>query len=165
VNAGGQAFWRRLRIVPFDNTVPEERRVEDLQGILAREHGAAVLAWIVAGAAAYFAGGLATPDSVRAATGEYEHNQDTVSRFVEECCHVGGAPHVQIRMSALREVYERWCHSEGVTPVTAIALGKTLRARFGVTDTRSSSTKFYVGIAPLVDEETVTEPDRRDPAW
>lgn len=31
VNGGGHSFWRRLRIVPFVNTVPEHRRVEDLQ--------------------------------------------------------------------------------------------------------------------------------------
>lgn len=163
VNSGGHAFWRRLRIVPFDNIVPEDKRVEDLQGILARDHGPAVLAWIVAGAAAYFAGGLATPRVVLAATDEYEHNQDTVSRFVEECCHIGGAPHVQIQMSSMREAYERWCHAEGVTAVSAIALGKALRARFGVTDSKGTSgRRLYVGIGLVADEETATGFGRKD---
>jgi putative DNA primase/helicase len=162
VSAGGHSFWRRLRIVPFDHTVPEERRVEDLQGILAREHGPAVLAWIVAGARAYLAGGLDTPRTVLAATDEYENDQNTVTRFVEERCHVGGGSQVKIRMSALREAYETWCHAESVTPVTAKSLGMTLRSKFGVTDGKSNGHKLYVGIGLAATDETDPAFGRQD---
>jgi P4 family phage/plasmid primase-like protien len=114
VNGGGHSFWRRLRIVPFVNTVPEHKRVDDLQGILAAEHGPAVLAWIVAGAASYFSGGLREPQSIKDATAEYAHEQDTVSRFVEDVCHLGGGSEVKLRTNIVRDAYEHWCHGEGV---------------------------------------------------
>lgn len=153
VHSGGYSFWRRLRLIPFENTVPEHKRVDDLQGILAAEHGPAVLAWIVAGAVAYFADGLREPETVRAATAEYEHEQDGVARFVEEVCHLGGGVHVQIRMGEVRDAYERWCHSEGVAPVSTTAFGRTLRSRFGVGDTRTGRAKYYTGIALLSGED------------
>lgn len=165
VTAGGYSFWRRLRIIPFTNTVPPDRMVEDLQGILATEHGGAVLAWIVQGAAAYFAEGLNEPESVRAATAEYAHDQDTVSRFVEECCHVGGGHLVTTKISTFREAYEQWCRVGGEQPVSAKALGTALRTRYGVTSGSSGRYRFYRGIALLEtegDEDASSPAQRRD---
>lgn len=153
VNGGGHSFWRRLRILPFNNTVPEEKQVEDLQGILARDHGGAVLAWIIAGAAAYANGGLAEPESVRAATAEYAHDQNTVARFLEDCCRIGGGDHVQIKTSIIRAAYERWCHGEGVTPVTATAFGRALRREHGIGDARTGRARFYTNVTLLDDPD------------
>jgi P4 family phage/plasmid primase-like protien len=151
VHSGGHSLWRRLRLIPFTNTVPEERRVKDLQGILATDHGPAVLAWIVAGAVAYFADGLRQPESVSAATADYEHEQDTIYQFVSECCHIGGAPHVQTLVSTVREAYEDWCRTQGLPAATAIGLGKKLRSRYGVTSTPGGRRgRHYVGLS-LVD--------------
>jgi P4 family phage/plasmid primase-like protien len=154
VHSGGHSFWRRLRLIPFVNTVPESKRVKGLQGILATDHGPAVLAWIIAGAVAYLADGLQEPETVRVATAEYEHEQDSVSRFVEDVCHVGGGEHVQIPVRAVREAYEQWCHTEGVRPVSATMFGKTLRSRFGVGSSRTGRARHYTGLALLaVDDE------------
>lgn len=157
VTGGGHSFWRRLRIVPFLNTVPENKRVDDLQGILSREEGGTILAWIITGAAAYFASGLQEPDSVRAATDEYANDQDTVNRFVDECCHLGGGDQVKIRTDVVREAYEHWCHTEGATPVKPRTLGLTLRTRFGITSDRTKHHRFYQGITLLIDDESGTE--------
>jgi putative DNA primase/helicase len=147
VRSGGRAFWRRLRLIPFLHEVPEERVVEDLQGVLVRDHGPALLAWIVAGAADFVAGGLREPTSVRAATDEYAREQDTVARFVEECCRVGGGEAVKTRMSDIWETYERWCATGGEATVTRTAFGLALKSRFGVGETRARTARFYVGIS------------------
>lgn len=153
VHSGGYSFWRRLRLIPFEHTVPEDQRVDDLQGILAAEHGPAVLAWIVSGAVAYFSGGLGEPTTVSAATAEYEHEQDSLARFLEECCHLGGGEHVRILMSKMRAAYERWCHTEGVSPVSSTAFGRTLRSRYGVGDARTGRAKSYTGIALIAEDD------------
>lgn len=152
VRAGGRAFWRRLRLIPFEHEVPEEEMVDDLQGILVREHGPALLAWIVQGAAQYAAGGLDEPDSVKAATDGYAADQDTVRRFLAACCRIGGGEHVQIKKSKLREAYERWCFDEGETPVSAKAF--TLQARkHGVGDARDSTARSYVNVCLFTPEQ------------
>lgn len=149
VTGGGNSFWRRLRIMPFTHIVPEEKRVDDLQGILAQQEGAAVLAWVINGAVDYLSHGLVEPDYVRAATAEYATDQDTVSRFVEECCYLAPTNHHAVRAvtSKLRTAYESWALSEGETPVTAKRLGMELRSRFGVKVARNNGTKLYTGIA------------------
>ncbi len=132
VRSGGRAFWRRMRLIPFEHQVPEDRMVDDLQGILAHDHGPALMAWIVQGAAEFAKHGLMEPDSVKAATDEYERDQDTIARFVEECCRIGGGDNVTQKVGRVRDAYERWCAAEGEEPVSAKKLTQELNRRHGV---------------------------------
>lgn len=157
VRSGGRAFWRRLRLIPFEHEVAEEDVIEDLQGTLIYEHGPALLAWIVAGAVAYAKGGLREHAAVRAATEEYAGEQDTSGQFIEQCCLVGGGEHVKIRTSVVRDAYERWCSADRLAPANPTAFGLALR-KAGVGLTRSNGAKFYVGLALIPDE---SEQDNR----
>lgn len=148
VRAGGPAFWRRIRLVPFLHTVPAEQRIADLEDQLVTEEGPAILAWIAQGARDYLSSGIAEPSSVRVATDAYQADQDTVGRFVAEACDVGdpAAQHLRVRVVALRSAYETWCHLEGETPVGAKAFTLELRSRFGVLSERSPESRYYAGI-------------------
>lgn len=132
VDSGGDSFWRRLRLIPFTHTVPEERVIVDLQRILAADHGPAVLAWIAAGAAQYAASGLQEPDTVRAATADYASAMDTVGRFLEEECITGpAAAHMTVRVTQFRHAYESWCRANGETPIQGRPLATHLK-RHGI---------------------------------
>lgn len=152
VRSGGRSFWRRLRLIPFEHEVPEEKVQDDLQGLLIRDHGPAMMAWIVAGAVAYHQAGLQEPDSVKAATAEYAHDQNTVARFVEDSCHLGGGEHVRLKVSKVREAYEAWCFANGEKPVSAKSLTTNLK-KLGVDEGRTNKARLYVGIALLADDE------------
>jgi P4 family phage/plasmid primase-like protien len=155
VTGGGHSFWRRLRIIPFSNVVPDERQVDDLQGILVRAHGPAVLAWIITGAVEYLSQGLATPESVLTATAQYARDQDTVGRFIEERCHLApnARGHVRVGITKFREAYESWVAAEGEHAVTPKRLGLELRSRYGVGESRTGTRRFYTGVALLSDED------------
>lgn len=163
VRAGGPAFWRRLRLLPFVHVVPPEQRIAGLDQQLIDTEAPAILAWLIQGAADYLAHGLAEPDSVRVATSAYEKDQDTVARFVEECCERGStsAQHMTVRVAELRASYETWCRVEGETPVSSKALTTALTGRFGVASVRSRNARFYAGIRLTDpspgDDETVTD--------
>lgn len=160
VESGGRSFWRRMREIPFVHKVSDSEIIPDFQNILAREHGDALMAWIVQGAIAYCEMGLAEPDSVVQATREYEREQDTVKRFVEECCHVGGDAQVQILTEKFRTAYERWCRAEGCTPLDARALGRRLKTDHSIERRRSNSRHFYTNVTLLV-----TDDDEGDDRW
>lgn len=165
VKSGGRAFWRRLRLIPFVHEVPKEKVIDDLQGILAREHGPAILAWIIRGAVEFAKSGLNEPDSVKAATEEYENDQDSIGQFVQEFCNVGGGDLVRTRVSKFREEYERFCFIEGEDPKSAKALTTAL-ARHGVASTKGGKgVRYYTNICLLVpdDEPDDTPPDRDVP--
>ncbi|PTU56711.1 hypothetical protein DBB34_07945 [Sphaerisporangium cinnabarinum] len=148
VRSGGPAFWRRVRMLGFEHTVPKEQRVADLEDRLVDDEGPAILAWLVRGAAGYFAHGLDTPASVLAATDAYERDTDTVSRFVEERCETGdpNAQHLQAKVAAVRAAYEQWCRVEDETAVTAKTFTQQLAAKFGVRSARSNTARYYSGI-------------------
>jgi putative DNA primase/helicase len=79
------AIWRRIRLVPFTTTIPEnERDPRMLEKLLEERSG--ILNWCVAGALDWQAKGLAAPEEVKRATEEYRTEEDTLAPFFEECC-------------------------------------------------------------------------------
>lgn len=156
---GGDAFWRRLRLIPFAHTVPEQERDPRLGEKLATEADA-FLAWVIDGARDYLAGGMRTPAAISEATAEYARDEDTVGRFVEDRLILSPAAHVAMR--DVRHAYETWCSDVGEIPVSAKRLGSELRRRWGLTEARTASTKSYVG-AMLTGDESVTGED--DQGW
>ena len=125
VEAGGDSFWRRLRAIPFSHTVPDEKKDPELGEKLAEQHGPKILAWIARGAAAYYRHGLAEPENVKAATKSYAHDVDTVARFLELECEVGGE-HDYTSINAVRNAYERFCRGNADEPIKGRAFTTAL---------------------------------------
>ena len=70
LNGVGEAMRRRLHLVPFNVTIPAERRNMHLaEKLLAERDG--ILGWMLAGCADWQRKGLAPPACVRAAANEY----------------------------------------------------------------------------------------------
>lgn len=144
VKGGGHSFWRRLRLVPFTQVVPEEKKIPNLARILVEEEGPGILAWIIEGAVQYFAKGLAEPASVKAATAAYAAEEDHIGRFIEERCTLD--PAARVEAGNLRAMYETWCQAEGETPLDARMLGRELKAK-EVLRKASNNRYFYYGIS------------------
>lgn len=85
-----QAIRRRLHVIPFTVTVPEQGRDVNLMDKLRSEHGG-ILRWIVDGAVEYFRIGLSPPESVKAATETYLQDQDVFSQWLADNCETGPA--------------------------------------------------------------------------
>ncbi|ASR85270.1 DNA polymerase/primase [Mycobacterium phage SirPhilip] len=149
VSAGGTSFWRRLRLIPFLHTVPPEQRNPNLAVELVRDEGAAILAWIVAGARQIVADGLREPASVMAATKEYSEQEDALGRFIAECCLLTpGATGGGAKPAMVLKAYQRWAMTNGEDAmVSQIKLGRELSARFGVRSVASNGARVYSGLA------------------
>jgi putative DNA primase/helicase len=161
-SAGGPAFWRRVRLLPFIHVVPETRRDPKLGEKLADE-APAILAWIVRGAADYHGGGLREPSAVVTATEAYAQDQDTIARWVDDACHLAaGNSQVRVSTAEARTAYETWCREAGEEPVSAKRLGMDLRDRFKIEVAKSNGKKFYVGLTLLNPESA---DDDRDEGW
>lgn len=148
VRAGGPALWRRLKLLPFLHVVPPEQRDPHLEDRLVDDEGPAILAWAIRGAADYFSHGIAEPESVRAATAEYQNDQDSIKRFIEEMCEIGSPAlqHMAVRTTELRSAYESWCQSEGEKAVSAKSFTQALQRRYNVVGERSRTARYYRGI-------------------
>jgi P4 family phage/plasmid primase-like protien len=160
VEAGGESFWRRLALVPFNHQVPEEDRIPDYDRKLLEADGPGILTWIVQGAIIAFGQGLQIPDSVREETQLYSQEEDALERFIEARCHVGGGVNVKIETKRIRAAYESWSAAEGERDVLSPqAFGRELRSRWNISTTKSNGKHFYTNMALLTDQD---EPPRWD---
>jgi putative DNA primase/helicase len=63
------AMWRRIKLIPFTVTIPDERKDANLGEKLAQERDG-ILGWLVEGCLAYQRDGLGEPAVIKAATAE-----------------------------------------------------------------------------------------------
>lgn len=153
VESGGKSFWRRLRLIPFEHTVAEDKKIENLADILVTEEGEGILAWIVAGARDA-ADGLRDPQSVIDATARYEHEEDAFGQFITDCLHLapGNREGVKADTAKVRQEYSKWCKANGVTELSAQTFGREMRRRTGTTVKAVNSKRWYLGVA-LIEAE------------
>src|SRR5262249_20330978 len=97
------AAWRRIKLLPFTVTIPDEERDKHLVEKLKAERPG-ILAWSVAGCLNWQREGLGEPEEVKAATDQYRTEQDGVAGFIAACCHVHRD--AKIRTTALYEAYQ-----------------------------------------------------------
>lgn len=104
------AIWRRVRLIPFDVTIPYDEQDRTLPAKLEAER-AGILRWLVDGCAAWLGEGLIPPEAVTAATAEYREEMDTVAAFIGECCFC--AADAQVPSKRLHDRYREWCNAHG----------------------------------------------------
>jgi putative DNA primase/helicase len=121
------ATWRRIHLITWPVQIPEPERDGFLQEKLLRAESAGILRWIVEGALAWREEGLNPPQTVHDAREAYQHDEDIVGQFVEECLDVvaplPGAVGRDTR--TIWNAFSTWARAEG-HPVMA---QRTLTAR------------------------------------
>lgn len=163
VGTGGHAFWRRIRLIPFERVVPDERKIDNLAEELVREEGPGILQWMIMGAKSYLESKppLVGPAVVRMATQAYATTEDHIGRFLAECCVAASdatdSRDLRVEQGLLYRAYSTWCNEgEGLRPATVRAFATRIRSEVGVTSPsemlRSNGQKFYPGLALLTEE-------------
>jgi putative DNA primase/helicase len=110
VRGTDHAIWRRLKLVPFDVTIPESEQDKRLPEKL-RQELPGILAWIVRGCLEYQREGLGEPEEVRKATGTYRADMDVLAAFIGDRCVVHG--NATVGATPLYEAYKTWCETGG----------------------------------------------------
>ena len=110
------AIWRRIRLIPFTVTIPEDERDPDLLNKL-RGELPGILAWAVAGCELWQTHALKPPAEVAAATNVYREESDSIAQFIEECCNLGD-PEQTVSKNGLYEAYQMWAEQSGEHPLT-----------------------------------------------
>lgn len=105
VRGTGKAIWRRIRLVPFEVSIPEAEWDTELDQKLLAE-GPGILAWAVRGCLAWQREGLGWPARVREATEGYRRDNDVLGDFLDECCDVDAD--YAVDSGTLYDAYTRW---------------------------------------------------------
>lgn len=147
VTAGGDAFWRRLRLLHLERVVPEEERIENLAAQLVETEGAGILAWMVRGCQDVVRDGLSDPETVLAATKEYATEEDVMARFVTDRLRITGHREPRLNTRDMRSAYAAWCRAEGEEEALPHVFARELRTRFGVPVAASHGQRYYLGVS------------------
>jgi P4 family phage/plasmid primase-like protien len=161
VRSGGQSFWRRARLLPFANTVPDDRMQPTLAADLVRSEGSAILGLLVRRAQQYYDGGLTTPDAVKNSTDSYRGETDPLHRWSKECLLVQEGAHVL--EADLWTCYLAWCTDEDVQRIDQRPWRKYLKADLRLTDRRSNNIRTWHGARLAREAPLKPSPQARPP--
>ncbi len=136
------ALWRRIRLIPFTVTIPDEQQDKTMTDRL-RAELPGILAWAVRGCLAWQREGLGVPDEVRQATSAYQAAMDVMAEFLTECCEQ--VPSVSATAAELYAAYRTWCESNGERPESQRRFGEALTER-GFVRVRSGGVRMWRGL-------------------
>lgn len=103
LSAVNEAIRRRLHLVPFTITIPDEKRDPYLQERLIKSEAGAILNWMIEGCIEYNRLGLASPPAVVKATEEYLRAEDVIEQWLTDCCE-WDANH----FTSSRDLFKSW---------------------------------------------------------
>lgn len=136
-------IWRRIRLVPFTQRIPEEKQDLQLPDKL-RAELPGILNWALEGLRQWMQAssggkrrGLPHCAAVDSATAEYRGEQDRLKQFLDDCTEA--APSYTIQAGVLYQVYRKWCEENGERyPLTGTKFGREMVKSLQRTKTRAN---------------------------
>jgi putative DNA primase/helicase len=102
----------RILIIPFERHFGETEQDKSLKREFAKpEVQSAILNWLIRGYEMLRKEGLTIPQSVKAATSQYQHDSDKMRLFMEECMEQ--AETAEERTTDVYQRYKCWCGENG----------------------------------------------------
>jgi putative DNA primase/helicase len=121
-------IWRRVRLVPFMETIKDEEKDPNLLDKLIKEADG-ILAWALIGLERWQQRGhLLTPPSVMAAVSEYRRDMDYLAEFFDDRCSLEDK-RAETDNDQLYLSYCEWAQEKGEDPITHRGLSLLLKER------------------------------------
>ncbi len=154
VSGPAGAIWRRLRLIPFDLTIPENERDPSLKIRLQTTERAAILAWMMEGCLLWQQEGLKEPAAVRALTSKEQDDSDPLKFFIEDRCILDQG--ATVRNPDLWAEYLAWAKGNRIKPLGRKTFAQALLSCPGI-DQYNSGGRIWTGIGILASNSEFTE--------
>jgi putative DNA primase/helicase len=110
ITGDDNGIWRRIRLVPFRVTIPQEEQDRELLNKI-RTELPGILNWAIAGALAWREIGLSPPAAVAAATDAYRSESDAIGEWLLERCIKAAGSSIQAKL--LYDDYAQFIDARG----------------------------------------------------
>lgn len=154
IHGSDLGIWSRIKLIPFQVTIPIEERDPALW-VKLRDEWAGILAWAVRGCLAWQGGGLQDPPEVYQATAEYHEQMDVMGDFVRDLCVEEQGARVSSR--ELYAAYQEWTKATGERNLRRIEFGQRLEERGYMTGRGTKGIRLWRGIRLKTNDEPVDE--------
>jgi putative DNA primase/helicase len=163
-----KAIARRLKLLPFTVTIPDNKRDNGL-GEKLKDEWSGILAWMIEGCLVWQREGLVAPKVVLDATEEYLNSENTIEAWIEACC--ARDPQAWTGTTSLFSSWKNWAEENG-------EFAGGLRKFVGMLETqgfdqiRRNNARGFVGLkrdygttsaAPLAPSPAPSKPVRKPP--
>jgi putative DNA primase/helicase len=138
-----EAIRRRLHLIPFNVTIPPEKRDPQLFDKLKSEWKG-ILQWAVDGCLEWQRIGLAPPAAVRDATDAYLASEDSIANWLGECCDID--KRATCKRSALFDSWKKWTEAAGEITGRQKDFFSSLESK-GFTQTGVKGQRLFRGLA------------------
>ena len=144
VRGEDEGIWRRIRLVPFDITIPAESRDKNLMNKLQGELPG-ILKWAVEGVLEWQRVGLGTPIIVQQAVENYRSEMDIIGIWLDE--HAMLHPDSSERAGRLYDSYYQWATVNGHHYLSSTAFGRKFSERPDIEKARDKDGFYYRGVS------------------
>lgn len=100
-------IWRRIKLIPFEVTIPKEKVDKNLKYKLRKEFPQ-ILRWAVEGCVKWRKEGIEEPQCVKDAVAEYKVEMDLLAGFVDQCVEIDYNCDDKVPAKELFQAYIRW---------------------------------------------------------
>jgi putative DNA primase/helicase len=136
-----EAIWRRLKLIPFEVSIPPEKQDRHLKEKLERELPG-ILSWMVEGCLLWLNEGLGHVEAVDEAVREYRGQMSSIEAFLEaECVR---DDYGRVKIGVLYDRFVSWCEATNERVISKRALGMRLD-EMGVPKCRDADCWYRVG--------------------
>lgn len=150
------SIWYRLKKIPFTVEIPEAVRQKSYAEYLAKEHGTAILTWLVRGCVEWQqTGTLGEPEAVKQAVAEYRDQQDILHDYLKERCIFQKS--ATIDQKDLYANYKQWAEENDVPAIGKRTFRSRILEKGVVAAIGNRNIKIWRGIRLRIDsDEDVT---------
>ncbi len=134
-------IWRRIKIIPFDVIIPDDKQDRYLGEKLWNERGQ-ILNWMVEGAIKWHKTGLQTPSLINNAITDYRSEMDLVQRWINDSCELDNTyttPAIDLFKNITQYIYDNKEFQMSNT-----LFGRNMSKKFK--KRRVGNTTHYIGI-------------------
>jgi putative DNA primase/helicase len=139
----GLAMRRRVNLIPFTVTIPEDERDPQLVEKLKAEWQG-ILQWMIDGCLDWQERGLAPPEAVTKATDAYFAGEDSYANWIADCCDA--IPGFVTPSTALFASWKAWAEKAGQTVGNSSRFREEME-RLGVIPKQGRNGNYYRGLA------------------
>ena len=145
VSGTDDGIWRRVGLVPWSETIPEDQKDIRFREKLIAAEGPGILDWIVQGARDFITNGLPRPEAVTTATNEYRTESDVVGAFLSERCFQGSRDGLFCPSAELLKAFNAYAKEQGEAEMSARTFADRMAAR-GIQKKHTNTGKRWLGI-------------------
>lgn len=143
ITSNDEAIWDRIKVIPFQVRIPEDRIDRELHEKLNSEMPG-ILKWAVDGCRLWQKEGLMNPETVQIATANYRSETDIIAQFIQDCCDL--QQQYKCASKNLYIAYKNWTKDNGYEPLSHIAFSKRLKSKGFEDDRGTNGIRLYNGL-------------------